>query len=91
MREFVKQIVTALKDDEWEMVRGAIRHIKSRLQIDLDLLQPIGVPYSFTWWERRVVSHHITKLHERMLTTKFVMYRINPKPPKAYASEDTFV
>lgn len=91
MREFTKHVITALKEDEWEIKPRAVRHVKSRLVIDTDEMQPCEIPYKFTWFERRVVGHYIKQLQDRMLMTRFIEYRLNPKPPATYHSEDRFI
>lgn len=91
MREFTKHVITALKEDEWEIKTRAVRHVKSRLVIDTDEMQPCEIPYKFTWFERRVVGHYIKQLQDRMLMTRFIEYRLNPKKPAAYPSEDRFI
>lgn len=83
-REFVKHIITALKEDEWEITQRAIRHVKSRLVIDTDDMQPYEVPFKFTWWERRIVGYHVRKLNERMLLAKLIESRINPRKSTPY-------
>lgn len=91
MRGFTKHVITALKEDEWEIKPRAVRHVKSRLVIDTDKMQPFEVPYKFTWFERRLVGHYIKQLQDRMLMTRFIEYRLNPKKPAAYHSEDRFI
>lgn len=91
MREFTTHIITALQDDEWELGGRSIRHVKSRLVIDLDNTQPAALPYTFSWWERRVVAYHIRKMHERVFTEKFIQYRLSPKKPAPYSHDDRFV
>jgi hypothetical protein len=90
MKEFTKHIITALKDDDWELGGRAIRHVKSRLIIELDRTQLAELPYVFSWWERKVVAYHIRKMHERVITEKFIGYRLNPKKPAPYSHQDTF-
>jgi hypothetical protein len=91
MREFVKHLITALKEDEWIIKAHAIKHVKSFLVIDTDEMQPYETPYKFTWLERRVVGHYVKKLKDRMLLTKFIEYRLNPRKPGAYSHENTFL
>lgn len=91
MREFTKHVITALKEDEWEIKPRAVRHVKSRLVIDTDEMQPCAVPYKFTWFERRVVGHYIKQLQDRMLMTRFIEYRLNPKMPAPYSHADRFI
>jgi hypothetical protein len=91
MRPFVEHIITALKEDDWEIKTRAIRHVKSFLVIDTDDMQPYEVPFKFTWWERRVVGYHVRKLNERMLLATLVASRINPRKPATYGHENTFL
>ncbi len=86
MREFTKQIITALKEDNWEVRSGGIRHSKSMLIIDTDDMQPREVPFKFSWWERRVVKYHVTKLKDRMLVTKLIECRLTPKRADHYGN-----
>lgn len=90
-RYFVKHIITALKEDEWVIKNRAIKHVKSFLVIDTDVMQPYEVPFKFTWWERRIVGYHVRKLHERMLLAKFIECRLNPRKPSNYSHEDVFL
>lgn len=90
MRPFVEHIITALKEDEWEMKLRVIRHVKSFLIIDIEAMQPYEVPFKFTWWERRVVGYHVRKLNERMLVATLIAGRINPRKAGSY-SENTFI
>ena len=98
MREFTKQVIEALKEDEW-IIQGdkwatkthAIKHAKSFLVIDTDDMQPIDVPFTFTWWERRVVGYYVRKLRDRMLVAKLIEYRLNPRRPGGYSHENTFL
>ena len=91
MREFTKQVIMALKDDDWQLRSRAIRHTKSFLIIDTDDLQPSDVPFKFTWWERRVVGWHVSKLRDRMLAAKIIEYRLNPRKEERYSHENTFL
>jgi hypothetical protein len=91
MRAFTKHVITALKEDEWELKPRAVRHVKSRLVIDTDEMQPCEIPYKFTWFERRVVGHYIKQLQDRTLMTRLIEYRLNPKKPSPYPSEDRFI
>jgi hypothetical protein len=91
MRPFVEHIITALKEDDWEIKTRAIRHVKSFLVIDTDDMQPYEVPFKFTWWERRVVGYHVRKLNERMLLATLVASRINPRKSGTYSHSDTFL
>ena len=91
MREFAKHIITALKEDDWEIRSGAIRHVKSFLIINTDDMQPEGVPFKFTWFERRVVGFYVRKLRDRMLVATLIEYRINPRKVSNYSSENTFL
>lgn len=90
MREFTTHIITALQDDEWELGGRSIRHVKSRLIIDVDSVELSGLPYTFSWWERKVVGYHIRKMQQRLFTAKFIQYRLNPKEPTPYAHDDRF-
>ena len=91
MREFTKHVILALKEDDWIMKTRAIRHVKSFLIIDTDDMQPYEVPFKFTWFERRVVGYYVRKLRDRMLMTKLVEYRINPRKEKSYPHRDSFL
>jgi hypothetical protein len=91
MREFTKQIITALKEDDWIIKPHAIRHVKSFLTIETDDMQPTDVPFKFTWFERRVVGHYVTKLRDRMLVAKLIEYRMNPRKTGNYSHENTFL
>jgi hypothetical protein len=91
MREFTKQVITALKEDDWTIKASAIRHNKSFLTIDTDDLQPSDVPFKFTWWERRVVGWHVRELRDRMLVAKLIEYRLTPRKPGSYSHENTFL
>jgi hypothetical protein len=90
MKEFTKQIIVALNDDEWELGGRSIRHTKSRLIIDVDSVELTGLPYTFSWWERRVVAYHIRQMQQRLFTEKFIQYRLNPKKPAPYSIDDRF-
>jgi hypothetical protein len=90
MKEFTKHIITALKDDDWELGGRSIRHIKSRLIIDVDRVELSGLPYAFSWWERKVVAYHIRQMQQRLFTAKFIEYRLHPKPPAKYSHDDHF-
>jgi hypothetical protein len=91
MREFTKQVITALKEDDWIIKRSGIKHVKSFLIIDTDKMQPIEVPFKFTWWERKVVGWHVSKLRDRMMVAKLIEYRLNPRTEKPYSAENTFL
>ena len=91
MREFTRQIITALKEDEWEVKHRAIRHVKSLLVINTDDMQLDGVPYKFTWLERRFIKHYVGKLRDRMLVAKLIEARITPRKRSAYSHENTFL
>ena len=91
MREFTKHVILALKEDEWLIKQRAIKHVKSFLVIDTEDMQPYEVPLKFTWWERRVVGHYVNKLRDRMLMTKLIEHRLNPRKSGAYSHENTFL
>jgi hypothetical protein len=91
MREFTKQVITALKEDDWLVKPTAIKHNKSFLIINTRKLQPEDVPFEFTWFERRVVGHYVKQLKDRMLVAKFIEYRLNPRKEKSYSHENTFL
>lgn len=91
MREFTKQIITALKEDDWLIKTRAIKHVKSFLVIDTDDMQPYEVPFKFTWLERRVIKYYVSKLRDRMLVAQMVESRINPRKEKPYSHENTFL
>jgi hypothetical protein len=90
MREFTKHVLLALEEDEWEVSGHGVRHVKSRLKIDTDDMQPENAPYKFTWWERKLVKRAICKMQDRYVLTKFIEYRINPKKPAIYG-ESSFL
>lgn len=90
MREFTKHVILALKEDDWVIKSRAIRHVKSFLVINTDDMQPSEVPFKFTWWERRVVGYYVRKLRDRMVLSKFIEYRLNPRKPGSYSHENTF-
>lgn len=91
MREFTKHILTALKEDEWEVKDEFVRHVKSRLLIRTTCMQPYDTPYKFTWLERRFIGYYVRRLQERMMLAKFIEYRIKPKKPATYSHEDRFI
>ena len=91
MKEFTKHIIIALKDDEWELRHRAVRHIKSRLVIELDAMQPAGMQGFFSWWERKVLKYHIQQMQQRTFAERFIEYRINPKKPTPYSADDNFI
>jgi hypothetical protein len=91
MREFTKHVIIALKEDDWLMKPRAIKHVKSFLVIDTDDMQPYEVPFKFTWFERKVVGYYVRKLRDRMLMTKLIEYRLNPRKSSGYSSEDRFI
>ena len=91
MREFTKQVIEALKEDDWVIKSQAIKHVKSFLVIDTDDMQPAEVPFKFTWWERRVVGYYVRKLRDRALVAKLIEYRLNPRRPGGYSHENTFL
>ena len=91
MREFTKQIITALKEDDWIVKPHAVKHVKSFFIIDTDDMQPYEVPFKFTWLERKIVGHFVKKLKDRMLVAKMVEYRMNPRKSSGYSSEDAFL
>lgn len=91
MREFTKQIITALKEDDWLIKTRAIKHVKSFLVIDTDDMQPYEAPFKFTWFERKVVKHYVSKLRDRMLVAKLIECRLNPRKSSGYSSEDRFL
>ena len=91
MREFTRQIITALKEDDWIMKPRAVRHVKSFLVIDTDDMQPTDVPFKFTWFESIVVGHYVKKLRDRMLVAKLIEYRMNPRKMGGYSHENTFL
>jgi len=90
MREFVKQLITALKEDDWEIMRDSVRHTKSRLVIGTEFLRMHDLPYSLTWWERRCIRHQINTMLDRHLAATLVIRRVEPKKPGPYGS-DTFI
>jgi len=91
MREFTKHVVLALKEDDWIVKANAIRHVKSFLTIDTDDMQPRDVPFKFTWLERKIVGHYVKKLKDRMLVSKLVESRLNPRKMGSYSQENTFL
>jgi hypothetical protein len=91
MREFTKQVITALKEDDWIIKQRGIEHIKSFLFIDTDDMQPQEVPFKFTWWERRVIGYYVRKLRDRMMVAKLIEYRLNPRKERSYSHENTFL
>jgi hypothetical protein len=93
MREFTKHVLLALEEDDWELCHRGIRHVKSRLKIDTNDMQPANAPYKFTWWERKLVYRAIRKTQERYILTKFIEYRINPRKPNSgvYESGNEFI
>jgi hypothetical protein len=91
MREFTKQVIAALKEDDWIVKRSGIKHVKSFLIIDTVKMQPLEVPFTFTWWERKVVGWHVRKLRDRMMVAKLIEYRLNPRTEKPYSTENTFL
>jgi hypothetical protein len=91
MREFTKQVITALKEDDWIVKQHGVKHIKSFLVIDTDDMQPVDVPIKFTWFERKVIGYHVRKLHDRTMLATFVASRINPRKRGSYESENTFL
>jgi hypothetical protein len=91
MREFTKQVITALKEDDWIIKQSGIKHIKSFLIINTRELQPEDVPFQFTWWERRVIEYYVRKLRDRMLVAKLIEYRLNPRKEERYPHENTFL
>jgi hypothetical protein len=91
MREFTKQVIAALKEDDWIVKRSGVKHIKSFLVIDTDDMQPVDVPIKFTWFERRVIGYYVSKLRDRMMLAKLVEYRLNPRTEKPYSHENTFL
>jgi hypothetical protein len=91
MREFTKQVIAALKEDDWTVKASAIRHNKSFLIINTRKLQPEDVPFEFTWWERKVVGYYVRKLRDRMLVAKLIEYRLNPRTEERYSHENTFL
>lgn len=91
MREFTKQIITALKEDDWVIRTRHIKHVKSFLILNLDEMQPEDVPFKFTWWERRIVGHYVRRLQDRMLVATLIAGRVNPRKPGGYSYENTFL
>jgi hypothetical protein len=91
MREFTKQVIVALKEDDWIVKRSGIKHVKSFLIIDTVKMQPIDVPFKFTWFERRVLGYYVNKLRDRMMLAKLIEYRLNPRTEKPYSTENTFL
>ena len=91
MREFTKQVITALKEDDWIINHGGIKHIKSFLIIDANNMQPLDVPFKFTWFERMVLGYYVRKLRDRMMVAKLIEYRLNPRKEKDYSHQNTFL
>lgn len=91
MREFTKQLIVALKEDEWLIKPRAIKHVKSFLVIDTDDMQPCDVPIKFSWLERRIVGYHVRKLRDRMMVAKLIECRVSPRKPSGYSHENTFL
>ena len=91
MREFTKQVIAALKEDDWIIKHSGIKHVKSFLIIDTIKMQPIEVPFEFTWFERRVIGYHVRKLRDRMMLAKLIEYRLNPRTEERYSHENTFL
>lgn len=89
MREFIKHVIVALKEDDWEVDDSRVRHIKSRLVIELSTTQFHRCPIQMTWWERRVVRPHVRAMLDRKALERFVQYRIEPKKPAPYG--DNFI
>jgi hypothetical protein len=54
-------------------------------------MQPLEVPFEFTWFERRVVGHYVRKLRDRMMVAKLIEYRLNPRKEERYSHENTFL
>lgn len=91
MREFTKQVIVALKEDDWIIKSRAIKHVKSFLVIETDDMQPYEVPFKFNLFERLVVGYYVRKLRDRMMLSKLIEYRLNPRKPSTFSSEDRFV
>jgi hypothetical protein len=91
MREFTKQVILALKEDDWIVKQRGVKHNKSFLIIDTDDMQPVEVPFKFTWWERKVVGYYVGKLRDRMMLAKLIEYRLNPRKEERYSHENTFL
>jgi len=91
MREFTKHVVHALKEDDWIIKHSAIKHAKSFLIINTETMQPHEVPFKFNWFERKVVGYYVRKLRDRMLVSKLIEYRLNPRKASNYSHEDTFL
>ncbi|MFM7008066.1 MAG: hypothetical protein ACKO0Z_01830 [Betaproteobacteria bacterium] len=91
MREFTRQLIVALKEDDWTIKPRAIRHVKSFLVIDTEDMQPHDVPFKLTWVERRIVKYYVNKLRDRMLVAKFVECRLNPRKTSGYSHQDSFL
>lgn len=91
MREFTKHLILALDEDDWEVGHRSIRHIKSRLRLDLEDMQLDNAPIRFTWWERKLVNRAVRKMLDRQVLAKFVEYRINPKKLGQYDSGNDFL
>jgi hypothetical protein len=91
MRDFTKQLIVALNEDDWIIKPRAIKHVKSFLIIDTDDMQPCDVPFRFTWWERMIVKHHVYKLRDRMMLAKLIECRLNPRGPSKYSHENQFL
>ena len=91
MREFTKQVIVALKEDDWVIKSRAIKHVKSFLVIDTDDMQPYEVPFKFNLFERLVVGYYVRKLRDRMMLAKLIEYRLNPRKPGSYSHEDVFI
>jgi len=91
MREFTKQVITALKEDDWIIKHSGIKHIKSFLIIDTNNMQPLDVPFKFTWFERMVLGYYVRKLRDRMMVAKLIEYRLNPRKEKDYFHQNTFL
>jgi hypothetical protein len=91
MREFTKQVIEALKEDDWIVKQRGIKHIKSFLVIDTDDMQPVDVPFKFTWFERKVIGWHVRALRDRMMLAKLIEYRLNPRTEQSYSHENTFL
>jgi hypothetical protein len=91
MREFTKQVIAALKEDDWIIKHSGIRHVKSFLIIDTVTMQPLEVPFTFTWWERKVVGWYVRELRDRMMVAKLIEYRLNPRKEERYSHENTFL
>lgn len=89
MSEFKKQVYAALKHDEWEVGRKAVRHRKTHLLIEYAKCRMPDVPQQFNFIERIYVRYLMRRMQDHELAARFVHLTMNPKKHGSFSDPNS--